>query len=771
MKRHAAIVLILIGFLGLGVTYSLVNPIFESPDEVWHYEYVRYLAEGHGLPVSDLVAEMPWHQEGSQPPLYYLLGAGLTFWIDTSDAEAVIRYNPHAAVGLADAPDNKNMVAHSAPEAFPYRGTVLAAHVVRLLSVLMGVATVACTYLIALTIFPGRRTLAALAAAIVAFNPQFIFISASVNNDNLVTLCSAVALLLVCIWWQGDRPACLALPPTLSQGERGRKRCPLRLSLPLALTPALTPILSQGEERAVLLGLVAGLAAISKLSGLLLFPFIALVLAVMAWRRRSFRALMVWGVQAGLPFLAVAGWWYWRNWRLYDEPLGLTAMFAVLPARTKGPDLAELLARAEGVFRSAWAVFGWFNVVADPWLYAVYGGLTLAGVLGLGVLFVRRLRRGDRAGLATLVWPGLWSLIVVAGLVGWSQKRYPQGRLLFPAISAASVLLAAGLIQGVGRLPDRWQRAGTGVLVGALFVLAVWAPFRYIVPAYAPPPLLAELPSRALPRAADFGGQVRLLGYELREENVRPGEALHVTLYWEALAAMDRDYSVFIHLVDDHDLIVAQRDSYPAGGNGITSRWPAGAVISDRHVIQIPVIAPAPCQARLLVGLYDYGSGERLETDHGGDSVDLAGIYILSAEGMAGVSNPVYFDFEGKLALVGFDLDRRLVHPGETLHLTLYWQALSPMAEDYTVFTHLLLPPDQVWAQDDQQPGDGQMPTSTWQPGQIIEERYELTLPPETPSGVYEIEVGLYLAASGDRLRVGLSDAGIVVGRVRVSGP
>jgi len=232
---------------------------------------------------------------------------------------------------------------------------------------------------------------------------------------------------------------------------------------------------------------------------------------------------------------------------------------------------------------------------------------------------------------------------------------------------------------------------------------------------------------------------------------------------------MDRDYSVFIHLVDENELIVAQRDSYPAGGNAITSGWPLGFVIPDRHVVQIPSIAPAPCQTWLLVGLYDYESGARLPVADGSDSVALGTVFLRPAEGTAGLPHPVYFDFEGKLALVGFDLDRRVVHPGETLHLTLYWQALSPMEEDYIVFTHLLWPPDEVWAQEDDQPQDGQAPTSAWQPGQIIEDHYQLTLPAETPSGVYEIEIGLYLPASGKRLKVGFSDQGIVLGKVRVN--
>jgi len=496
-----------------------------------------------------------------------------------------------------------------------------------------------------------------------------------------------------------------------------------------------------------------------------------MTLAVAAWRQRSLCALVGWGARVGLPLLAVAGWWYYRNWQIYGDPLGLAAMFAVLPARREGPDLAELLARAEGVWRSAWAVFGWFNVVAEPWLYGVYTGLTLAAVVGLGFWAVRQLRRGTRAALLTAGWLVLWCLMVVAALVGWSQKRYPQGRLLFPAISAASVLLAAGLTQGGTWPSERWRRGGAGLLTIGLFALAAWVPFRYIAPTYAPPPSLARLPPQASPLVVDFGGQARLLGYELPEQSVRPGERLRLTLFWQAVKPMDRDYSVFVHLVDDNGLIVAQRDSYPAGGNGITSRWPVGAVIPDLHIVHIPVIAPAPCQTQLLVGLYDYRSGERLVTAEGSDGVSLGIISILPAEGMRGLPHPVYFDFEGKLALVGFDLDRRLMHPGEALHLTLYWQALLPMEENYTIFTHLLLPPDQVWAQDDQQPREGQMPTSTWQPGQLVEDHYELALPAEAPPGVYEVEIGLYLPATGRRLKVGLSDRGIVLAKVRVVEP
>ena len=78
LRRHWPIVLILALFLGLGGAYSVVNPLFESPDEVWHYEYVRWLVEGNGLPRPEQVGTAAWHQEGSQPPLYYLAATLIT---------------------------------------------------------------------------------------------------------------------------------------------------------------------------------------------------------------------------------------------------------------------------------------------------------------------------------------------------------------------------------------------------------------------------------------------------------------------------------------------------------------------------------------------------------------------------------------------------------------------------------------------------------------------------------------------------------------------
>jgi len=108
--------------------------------------------------------------------------------------------------------------------------------------------------------------------------------------------------------------------------------------------------------------------------------------------------------------------------------------------------------------------------------------------------------------------------------------------------------------------------------------------------------------------------------------------------------------------------------------------------------------------------------------------------------------------------LVGFDLDRGdgTYKPGDIVYLQLWWRATGEPDKDWTVFTHVLGPdkPDgnRVWTGRDAQPGQGSVLTTTWTPGDLILDEYQLQLPPDAPSAEYEIEVGLYdPAANGAR--------------------
>ncbi len=757
LQANPGLAIILTLFLALGITYSVMVPPFESPDEVWHYLYVKYVADRKGLPVYDGVNPLPMYQEASQPPLYYLVAGLATAWIDTSDADDLIRFNPHAARGLASAEGNKNVVLHTDAEAFPYRGTTLAVHVARLISVAVGAATVACTYLVARLVFPEHPGLVLAATAVHAFNPEFLFISASVNNDVLVNFLGSLALWL------------------------------------------LLSVIRTGPSTAQLIGLgaVLGLAAVSKLSGLVLIPLAALALGWAAWRRRSGRLAVRWGLLVAIPVLITGGWWYARNWLLYRDPLGLRLMFGVeqFRPRTERPDWPEILQLFEGVRKSFWAVFGWFNVVVDPWIYTVLDVLVALGVVGLAIFAAWRLARGEgarldapaggsvpgalkgkegRAGASAgqMAFLALWVLTFGAALLGWGQVRYPQGRHLFPALSAVAVLLVAGW---AGWVPQRWRALPGYAVAGGLLVLATVAPFRYIVPAYARPPTSPSASQVQVPNPleVDFGGKLRLLGYGLDRATVRPGETLHLTLLWQALARMQDDYSVFVHLVSPEEIIVAQTDTHPGLGNYPTSTWPVGVVVQDVYPVTLPATALAPATLSVVVGVYDFDTMQRLTADTPtgeprGDSVTLARVSLAPNESPLGVPHPVRFELGRRIALVGFDLDRAVARPGEALDLTLYWQALAPVGEDFTVFTHVLGEGSQIWAQHDGQPQGGRAPTSDWSPGEIVVDEHELVIHPQTPPGVYELEVGMYRSDTGQRLKVGMRDDRILLAKIRV---
>ncbi len=87
-----------------------------------------------------------------------------------------------------------------------------------------------------------------------------------------------------------------------------------------------------------------------------------------------------------------------------------------------------------------------------------------------------------------------------------------------------------------------------------------------------------------------------------------------------------------------------------------------------------------------------------------------------------------------------------VVAPGQALHLALYWRAAAPVQRSYTVFTQVLDSRDRIWAQQDNPPVEGNLPTDRWPPGQVIRDPYRLALPADLPPGSYRLILGLYTA-------------------------
>ena len=94
MKSYTPLRLLLILFIGIAFAFDQSTPTFEASDEAWHYGVVREIASGRGLPVQRVGELTTYRQEGSQPPLYYYIGAALISWIDDYDSLSRYSYNP-----------------------------------------------------------------------------------------------------------------------------------------------------------------------------------------------------------------------------------------------------------------------------------------------------------------------------------------------------------------------------------------------------------------------------------------------------------------------------------------------------------------------------------------------------------------------------------------------------------------------------------------------------------------------------------------------------
>ncbi len=134
-------------------------------------------------------------------------------------------------------------------------------------------------------------------------------------------------------------------------------------------------------------------------------------------------------------------------------------------------------------------------------------------------------------------------------------------------------------------------------------------------------------PSPQHPLDADFGGQIRLLGYDLD----CAARSCALQLYWQAQKRLEINYSVFAHLIGPAGKVRAQADSAPQGGGYPTRWWLPGEVVADPVALELPPEAPCAVPYRLIVGLYDPGSGERLPVvGTGADSVELAEQILFS---------------------------------------------------------------------------------------------------------------------------------------------
>lgn len=731
MAEKRILAVILAAYLLLAIIYSVMTPIFEASDELWHYPMVQNIATTGQIPVQDPSNIGPWRQEGSQPPLYYMLAALLTAGIDTSDMTHIRRQNPHADIGVVLPDHNINMMTHrTEAEAFPWRGTVLAVHGARLFSVILGLGTVYVTYRLAAAVFPAEPTIRLGAAALVAFLPMFLFISGSVNNDNLSNLLGNWLLLLIV------RLVTMQRPPHWRDY--------------------------------VLIGLVTGAGLLAKFNIGFLTLLVAVALIVVSIRQRDWRPLVIGGLVSGTLTILIAGWWYVRNQQLYGDPTGLNVFLDIVGRRLVVANPAQLWSERQSFLQAFWGFFGGVNLPLPQPVYLIFNLIGAVGLIGAVLFLLLKLTRrqlnlpafgGWIPALFTLIWP----LVTFISYLRWTAETpASQGRLVFGALSAISLWLVVGLVWW---LPRRFRPVIMSVTAGYFFIVAAAAPFLVIAPAYRVHAVSEQADSPLAVFAAPEQGSVQMLSANIQpgSEQVRPEQYVMLDTLWAIDQPFDRDWSLFVHLVTPDEVILSQRDVYPAQGLLATSDLAAGQHWHSPIAVWVPPAAYAPMSLEVRVGWYHLPTGERLVLENGSEFVSIGQVDLLPRESTLNVPNPIRINFGGSIELVGYDITDLSPAAGETINLTLYWRAQQPVEEDYKVFTSIIdMTTLTKYAASDAMPVEWTRPTSTWEAGEIIVDTHTLAVTPDAVPGIYELQIGLYKETDAglERLRIFTPDGG-----------
>ncbi len=535
-----------------------------------------------------------------------------------------------------------------------------------------------------------RKNVAWLASMLLALTPMFVFESVAITNDILTVGLATGAVLI---------------------GSEAYRRDRWWLWL--------------------LAGAVEGLASLTKYSGLLAAVPLGVIWIWHVAQKRSWRAASR-ALWLGAGFLLLAGWWFARNVVLYGELVPMDTLLPLLPGLARAQPLTA--AGLGNLLRSAWRSFvGVYacGISAPEWLVWGWAGLIVAGLVGLLMGIVR--------GLGKTRWlvvsaSAAWLLASFISMALWmGQLRYSgQGRLLFIAAPALYALVAIGWDCLLDTSRRAWRSAVVGWLLLSVLVTGIQC---YRV--YGPPQTLKEVtPTRPVDAALVSG--IRVVGLNLEDGATltTPGE-IPVTIYLTTDQAMDEFHTLYVQVVLPDDSRLYSWEGVACEGRLTTPEWRVGEVVPLDLTLRID--HPVDALANLIVGAYPYGQPDD------GEGIQVARIRLLDP------NSPIAL-WDGGLALL--DATPLLTPEGAAFGATLHWMAQENVSTDYTVSLQALDAHGALVAQCDQQPQQGEYPTSTWSAGRHILDEHIF----ETPASDWSTLIVLLYDQQGQRLAVGVDE-------------
>ncbi len=219
--------------------------------------------------------------------------------------------------------------------------------------------------------------------------------------------------------------------------------------------------------------------------------------------------------------------------------------------------------------------------------------------------------------------------------------------------------------------------------------------------------------------------------------------SLNLQIEWQVKQSMPEKRIVW-RLVDAAGRVRAERALLPRYGTGFAAAWLPNELVQDQYDLPL-----SPAMPR---GKYDLQVAVE-----GQPFVRASTIALAQGSAPAPAAAPITHNsdalFGNNIRLIGYTAPPA-GRPGETVPITLYWQAARDLSEDLTVFAQLIDAEGKLAAQQDGLTQDGFYPTMLWIPGRTIVDHRDIALPSTLPPGVYRIVAGLYRFENLERLPV-----------------
>ncbi|MGB3905272.1 MAG: glycosyltransferase family 39 protein [Anaerolineae bacterium] len=262
------------------------------------------------------------------------------------------------------------------------------------------------------------------------------------------------------------------------------------------------------------------------------------------------------------------------------------------------------------------------------------------------------------------------------------------------------------------------------------------------------------------PLTVNFGHELMLTGMalggsslqdtstpqEVEQRELPSGKSGWVVLRWQALTVPSRNYKVAVYLQDEGGHVAGQTDKLLLSNYlHPTQDWEAGQEEIDYYTLP-SWKATAPGRYNVGVTLYDAETLQVVPTLGGGQSYELGMMQIVRPLVAAEVDPEVAIEKDrGELApgirLLGYDLPRREVNPGDQLSVALYWQAVEDVSRNYVLAVQLANEQGEVWAEEFDAPAYGSYPTIEWAEGEVLKDWHDVSLPTDMPQGDYQVIV------------------------------